>query len=298
MIAGDVGGNFGTRNWTYPEYAITLWAARRSGPAGQMDRDEERVLPVRLPGARPRYRRGAGPRRGREISSRLRSSLISNVGGYTVAFVPITKSSELAPTVYVFPAAHVRARAVVSNTASTAPYRSAGRPEAILAMERLVDLAAREHGFDPVELRRRNLIPATAMPYRTALGLTYDSGDYVAVDGARAPARRLGRVPGTRREEALQRGRLARHRACELHRNHQRFSGRTGRNRGATGGRGRCHDRNAVERAGARDRLRPMRRRLAGRSLRQRPASHRRHRCGSRKAAGRIPRARCGWRGS
>ena len=206
VIAGDVGGNFGTRNWTYPEYAIALWAARRLG------------RPVKWTATRSESFLSDYQGRDLDIDAALaldaegnflalRSSLISNVGGYTVAFVPITKSSELAPTVYAFPAAHVRARAVVSNTASTAPYRSAGRPEAMLAMERLVDLAAREHGFDPVELRRRNLIPPSAMPYRTALGLVYDSGDYPQ---AMERALLLADWDGfpARRAEALERGRL------------------------------------------------------------------------------------------
>ena len=206
VVAGDVGGNFGTRNWTYPEYAVTLWAARRLG------------RPVKWTASRSESFLSDYQGRDLEIDAALaldaegnflalRSSLIGNVGGYTVSFVPITKSSELAPTVYDFPAAHIRARAVMSNTASTAPYRSAGRPEAMLAMERLVDLAAREHGFDPVELRRRNLISQSAMPYRTALGLTYDSGDYAQ---AMDRTLRLADWDGfpARRAEARGRGRL------------------------------------------------------------------------------------------
>ena len=206
VVAGDVGGNYGTRNWTYPEYAIALWAARRLG------------RPVRWTASRSES--FLSDYQGRDLAIdaalaldsdgnflALRSSLISNVGGYTVSFVPITKSSELAPTVYAFPAAHVRARAAMSNTPSTAPYRSAGRPEAMLAMERLVDLAAREHGFDPVALRRRNLIPSSAMPYRTALGLTYDSGDY---EQSMDRALRLADWDGfpARRAAAGERGRL------------------------------------------------------------------------------------------
>ena len=206
VVAGDVGGNYGTRNWTYPEYAIALWAARRLG------------RPVKWTASRSES--FLSDYQGRDLAIdaalaldaegnflALRSSLISNVGGYAVTFVPITKSSELAPTVYRFPAAHVRARAAMSNTPSTAPYRSAGRPEAMLAMERLVDLAAREHGFDPVALRRRNLVPQSAMPYRTALGLTYDSGDYEqAMDRALLLADWDG-FPA-RRAEARARGRL------------------------------------------------------------------------------------------
>jgi carbon-monoxide dehydrogenase large subunit len=85
---------------------------------------------------------------------------------------------ELATTVYQIPHAHVRAQAVFTNTPPTNSYRSSGRPEAMFVMERLIDLAAQEHGFDRLDLRHRNLIPAAALPYRNALGLTYDSGRY------------------------------------------------------------------------------------------------------------------------
>jgi carbon-monoxide dehydrogenase large subunit len=98
---------------------------------------------------------------------------------------------------------------VLSNTSPTYPYRSAGRPEVMYVIERLIDLAARRHGFDRVELRRRNLVPASAMPYRNPVGLVYDSGDYAAAqdravaladwkgfEARRAEARRRGRYRG------------------------------------------------------------------------------------------------------
>src|SRR5206468_1402556 len=104
---------------------------------------------------------------------------------------------------------HVRGRAVLTNTAPTYPYRSAGRPEVMYVLERLIDIAARRHGFDRVELRRRNLIQPGAMPYRNAMGLEYDSGDYPAAmeralaladwkgfEARRAEARRRGRYRG------------------------------------------------------------------------------------------------------
>jgi len=81
---------------------------------------------------------------------------------------------------YDIPAAHVAVLAVMANTNGTAPYRGAGRPEATYVIERLIDDAARELAFDPVELRTKNLIPAPAMPYRTALSLNYDCGDFAA----------------------------------------------------------------------------------------------------------------------
>jgi carbon-monoxide dehydrogenase large subunit len=101
-------------------------------------------------------------------------------------------------SIYRVPAAHFRARAVVSNTAPTRPYRSSGRPEVLYVMERLIDLAAREHGFDRVDLRRLNLVTEAEMPYTNPFGMVYDSGAYHHVmekaldlgDWAGFPARR------------------------------------------------------------------------------------------------------------
>jgi aerobic carbon-monoxide dehydrogenase large subunit len=102
---------------------------------------------------------------------------------------------------------HVRARAVLSNTAPTTPYRSAGRPEVIYVIERLIDKAAFEHGFDRVALRRRNLIPPSAFPYRNAQGITYDNGTYRAT---MERAMELGDWKGIKRRriEARKRKRL------------------------------------------------------------------------------------------
>ena len=88
----------------------------------------------------------------------MRGSNISNAGAHTTNYSPLQKGVEIMTTIYRIPAAHFRARAVVSNTSPTRPYRSAGRPEVMYVMERLIDLACREHGFDRVEIRRRNLV--------------------------------------------------------------------------------------------------------------------------------------------
>jgi carbon-monoxide dehydrogenase large subunit len=82
--------------------------------------------------------------------------------------------------VYHVPAVAMHGRAMLSHTPPTTPYRAAGRPEVMFVIERTIDLAARRHGFDRVALRRRNLVPSAAMPYRSPLGLLYDSGDYAA----------------------------------------------------------------------------------------------------------------------
>src|SRR5207248_6532481 len=133
----------------------------------------------------------------------------SNVGAHAVSFIPLGKGIGVLPSLYHFSAGYVRGRAVLTNTAPTYPYRSAGRPEVMYVLERLIDIAARRHGFDRVELRRRNLIQPGAMPYRNAMGLEYDSGDYPAAmeralaladwkgfEARRAEARRRGRYRG------------------------------------------------------------------------------------------------------
>src|SRR5262249_59575951 len=119
----------------------------------------------------------------------FRGANTSNVGAHAVTFVPLNKGRELATSVYRVPAASVRGRAVLTHTSPLAAYRSAGRPQVMFVIERLIDLAARRHGFDRLELRRRNLVPAAAMPYTNPFGIVYDSGDYpAALDRAAALA--------------------------------------------------------------------------------------------------------------
>jgi len=179
VIAQDVGGNYGTRNGSYPEHALVVWAARRLG------------RPVKWAGDRREM--FLSDYQARDLVSSmelaldaagnflaLRGTNTSNVGAHAVTFVPLNKGRELATSVYRLPAAAVRGRAVHSNTSPLSAYRSAGRPQVMFVMERLIDLAARRHGFDRVALRRRNLVPPGAMPYTNPFGIVYDSGDYPA----------------------------------------------------------------------------------------------------------------------
>ncbi len=206
VIAKDVGGNFGTRNAFYPEFAIIAWAARRVG------------RPVKWTCERSEAFLSDYGGRDLEVEAELaldkdgnflamRSQNWSNVGAQSVSYGPLNKGVELATGVYRIPSAHVEAQAVFTNTPSTNSYRSSGRPEAMFIIERLVDLAAREHGFDRVALRRRNLIPEAAQPYTNAMGLTYDSGAYERVmDIVLKEADWAGFEE--RRSEAATRGRL------------------------------------------------------------------------------------------
>jgi len=205
VLARDVGGNFGTRNSCYPEFALVAWAARRVG------------RPVKWTGERREA--FLADYHGRDLAVRaelaldaeghflaLRAMNTSNVGAHAVSFHPLNKGMALTGTVYRVPAVSIRGRAVVTNTSPTTPYRSAGRPEIMFVTERLIDLAARRHGFDRLELRQKNLVPTGAMPYRNAVGTLYDSGDYpAAFERAVSLADWAGFA--ARRAEARQRGR-------------------------------------------------------------------------------------------
>jgi carbon-monoxide dehydrogenase large subunit len=137
----------------------------------------------------------------------MRATNISNVGARAVSFSPLSKGSGLIPGSYDIPAATLRAIAVYTNTMPTQAYRSSGRPEVTFAIERLIDNAAAELGFDRIALRRKNLIKPSAMPYRNAVGMLYDSGRYEeAMDRAMELAEWKGFAQ--RRREAKKRGRL------------------------------------------------------------------------------------------
>ena len=207
VLCGDMGGNFGTRNFFYPEYALLTWAARRTG------------RPVKW--TCERVEAFLTDYQGRDLAVEaelaldadgsflaIRGRNLSNLGAYAASFVSLQKGIGLMSGVYRIPAAWFHGLAAVTNTVPTTPYRSAGRPEVIFVLERLIDIAADEMGLDPVALRRRNLIPPAAQPFANPLGLTYDSGDYPA---AMDKALELGDWAGfpARREAARARGRLA-----------------------------------------------------------------------------------------
>ncbi len=109
----------------------------------------------------------------------MRGSNLGNLGAHTTNFAMVQKGVQMMSSIYRVPAAHFRARATLSNTSPTRPYRSAGRPEVIFVMERLIDLAARECGYDRVALRRKNLVTEKELPYKNPFGVVYDNGDYI-----------------------------------------------------------------------------------------------------------------------
>jgi carbon-monoxide dehydrogenase large subunit len=176
----DVGGNFGTRNATYPEFGLVAWAARRLRRPVAFKAERSEAFLSDFQGRDLHIDAELGlDAEGNFLA--LRSVNTANNGAYTTSFVPLNKGAQLMPSVYRMPVAHVVARAAVTNTPATIPYRSAGRPEAIYAIERLIDLAARQCGFDRVALRRRNIVGPPEQPYHNPLGVIYDNGNYEGV---------------------------------------------------------------------------------------------------------------------
>jgi carbon-monoxide dehydrogenase large subunit len=177
VLCPDVGGAFGSRTNLYPEQVAVSWAARRLGCPVKWtaDRSEAFLTDYTARDVVTKARL-AFDRRGRMLALAL--ELTANIGAHTVSYVPLSNGYRVAPTVYDVPLACIRLRGVMTNTVPTAPFRGAGRPEATAVMERLVDLAAKRLRMDRVELRRRNLISPQQLPYRTATGLAYDSGDF------------------------------------------------------------------------------------------------------------------------
>jgi carbon-monoxide dehydrogenase large subunit len=179
VICPDVGGGFGPRSYLQSEQVAVVWAARRVGRPVSWTSDRSEAF--------------LSDHQGRDSVATLRLALdsdgriqalaadcIYNLGAHTVGgYVPISNYSRILCSIYDIPHAFVRMRGVLTHTGCTGPFRGAGRPEAMFMLERLLDLSADQLGMDRIELRRRNLIPHAKLPYRTALGLTFDSGDFV-----------------------------------------------------------------------------------------------------------------------
>jgi len=206
VLSHDVGGNFGTRNRTFVEFGLVLWASRKIG------------RPVKFTATRSEA--FLSDYQGRDLVTKvelalddkhrfiaMRATNISNVGARCVSLSPLSKGSGLIPGSYAIPATTLRAMAVFTNTMPTNAYRSSGRPEVTFAIERLVDAAAAQLGVDRIQLRRKNLVPPKAMPYRNSVGMLYDSGRYQEnMDRAMEIADWKGFA--ARRREAKRRGKL------------------------------------------------------------------------------------------
>jgi carbon-monoxide dehydrogenase large subunit len=183
VITDDVGGAFGMKTTCYPEYLAVLAAARKIGRPvhWQSTRSEAFVSDAQ---ARDTITEAelALDENGKFLALRVRH--VCNLGGYVANAAVNINTNNFArcfPGMYRIPKVDVGVACYFSNRVPVAPYRGAGRPEANYALERVIEEAARVIGMDPVRLRKNNLIPPSAMPHKTAIGNTYDSGDFPGV---------------------------------------------------------------------------------------------------------------------
>jgi carbon-monoxide dehydrogenase large subunit len=183
IITHDVGGGFGMKVQVYAEYAAMLYAARRIGRPVKWCASRVESFLTDTHG-RDGLLEGelALDADGRFLGLRVRTCV--GIGAYTSTFAAIfstANTKNCLSSVYVVPAIHIGVKMVLTDAAPLGPYRGAGRPEAIYLIERLIDAAANAMDIDRVELRRRNLIPSAAMPYKTPNGPIYDSGDFATL---------------------------------------------------------------------------------------------------------------------
>jgi len=209
VVVGDVGGGFGMKALVHPEDVVVAYAARKLG------------RPVRWRATRIEEFQAASHGRDQQAEAELaldhtghilglRVRITGSIGAYghgAGAAIHLLIGPKVTTGVYHVPALHLTSRAVLSHNNVIGAYRGAGRPEAIYLIERLMDRAAHELHIDPVELRRRNLVQPQQMPYRNAMGETFDSGDFPRLlDRTLAAADWAGY--SARRRESEVRGRL------------------------------------------------------------------------------------------
>src|SRR5215469_4629187 len=209
VVAGDIGGSFGMKSPVYNEVALVLLASKLLGrPVKWTSTRSESFLCDAQARDNVTTAELALDRNG--IFLGLRVHTIASIGSYLQTGMPaFTGNIGTLAGVYRTPAIHADVTAVFTHTNPVRPYRGNGRPEAAYVIERLVDLAADELGVDPAELRRKNYIPPEAMPFKTGLTFTYDSGefeksmdmalalaDFAGFERRRADARKRGKLRG------------------------------------------------------------------------------------------------------
>jgi len=183
LVAPDVGGGFGYKGKHYPEETLVAWAARRlRRPIKWIATRSESFLSDNQGRDHQTHAELALDSEGHFLA--LRVDTIANLGAYVSTFgaaIPSAIYTALLAGVYRTPAIAIRSTGVFTNTSPTDAYRGAGRPEACYVLERLADEAADMLKLDRAEIRRRNLIPADAMPYKTPIGPVYDCGNFPKV---------------------------------------------------------------------------------------------------------------------
>ena len=209
FIAPDVGGGFGAKNFNYAEYALILWAAKRVGrPVKWIATRSEGFVSDHQARDHQAEASLALDADGKFLA--LRVSSVANIGAYMAGGAGGVQTNQyvhLQGSIYAIPSIALRVVTVLSNTTPIGVTRGPGFAEAVNIIERLIDAAARQCGFDRAELRRRNMVPATAMPLTNALGFSVDSGNFAETFN-RALA--LADVAGfaARRSESNERGLL------------------------------------------------------------------------------------------
>ena len=210
VVSGEVGGSFGLKNEDFTEYPLCLWAARKLGrPVKWVCERSEALLADYHDRDHISHAEIALDKDGRFLA--VRASNVSNIGAYlgmTGMISASTHFGSIAGT-YTTPLIYAEVSAVLTNTGCAGPYRGSGRPEAAYIIERLIDVAARDMGIDRAEIRRRNTVPASAMPFKTGLTYTLDCGnfpanleralqiaDYAGFEARRIEARSRGRLRG------------------------------------------------------------------------------------------------------
>lgn len=210
-VSPDVGGGFGMKIFPYREHALVLWASGKLGRPVKWIADRGESFVSDTQGRdHVSYARLAMDADGRFLA--LSVDTKADLGAYLSLYgpaIPTVAGSGMLAGLYATPAIHVRVRSYFTNTLPVDAYRGAGRPEAAYLVERLVDVAAKVAGLPRDEIRRRNFIPASSMPFTTALGETYDSGDFAAhlnkaleragwagIDARKAESARAGKLRG------------------------------------------------------------------------------------------------------
>jgi carbon-monoxide dehydrogenase large subunit len=208
VVTPDVGGGFGMKLFLYAEQVMVAFAARRIGRPVKWASERSEAFLSDTHG-RDNITLGelALDENGKFLALRTRNH--ANMGAYLstfAPFIPTGAGTKVLASVYGFEAIHAHVIGVLTNTVPVDAYRGAGRPESNYLVERLIDTAARELGIDRIELRRRNMVTEPAMPFVSAMGQRYDSGDFLQLmDSALAKIDWAGFE--ARRAEAASRGR-------------------------------------------------------------------------------------------
>ena len=177
VVSRDVGGGYGTRNHTYSEFALVLWAAKRTGLPVKWVCDRTEAFISDYAG-RDLFTKAelAIDSNGKFLA--LKTENIANLGTHTVSYVPLARGPTVYNGVYNIPEGYAVSQGVLTNTTATASYRGAGRPESMFVIERIIDIAAKKIGIDRIALRRLNMISEDSLPYTNAFDVTYDSGKF------------------------------------------------------------------------------------------------------------------------